>query len=598
MTIKKIVPIDYTSRDFNSIKNDLIEYTKRYYPEVYRDFNEASFGSLMLDTVSYVGDILSFYLDYQANESFLETSIEYSNVLNHAKQMGYRFSNAPSSFGTVQIDCLIPASTLTVSPDYDYIPTLQRGTIFSTNSGKLFTLNENVSFDPTGNNEVYVHSETDQGPSYYIVRSKGQVVSGERSVEEIEVGDFQRFLRLELSGENIAEIISVTDTQGNVYHEVSYLSQNVVFKELPNKGVNSKESPSLIKPFPVPRRFITEYEDNKIYLQFGYGSESELTSNSIIDPSEVILKVHGKDYVTDTSFDPSKLTSTDKFGVAPSNTTLTVVYRTNNVESVNAAANEITNVTRPIVSFRNPDSLDASKTQTVIKSFEVSNLQPIVGDISIPTTAELKRRAIDVFATQNRAVTLRDYVSSVYNMPAKFGAIKRCTVHRDDDELKRSLNIFVMSEDQSGNFVKANETIKNNLKTWLNSIRMIGDSIKILDGHIVNVGIEFDIMIENDANEVDVLARATREIIRDMLQIKMEFGQPFYITDVFRSLKDVEGLLDVVDVRLVNKTSTGYSSVYYDIRNNTSVDGRYIGIPFDHVFEVKNPRVDIVGKVV
>ena len=598
MSIKKIVPIDYTSRDFNSIKNDLIEYTKRYYPEIFRDFNEASFGSLMLDTVSYIGDILSFYLDYHANESFIETSIEYSNVLNHAKQMGYKHSTAPSSHGVVDIHCLIPASTTSTAPDFQYVPTLRKGTTFGTNSGKIFTLNEDVSFDPTGRNEVYVYSETAQGPSYYVVRSSGQVVSGRLERKEVTVGDFQRFLRVGLGDSQVSEVISVTDAQGNVYYEVDYLSQNIIFKELVNRGVNSDEVPTLLKPFPVPRRFVVEYESDEAFLQFGYGSESELTNKSIIDPSEVILKVHGKDYVTDTSFDPSKLTSTDKFGVAPSNTTLTIVTRSNNLNSVNAAVAEINQVIQPRVFFKNEDNLNASKVKTIVGSFEVDNKQPIIGSITIPTTEEIKRRAIDVFATQNRAVTKRDYVSSVYNMPPKFGAIKRCAVHRDHDEMKRSLNIYVLSENSTGSLTKSNITLKNNLKTWLNSIRMMSDSIKILDAQIVNIGIEFDIMVENSANEVEVMARCTQEIIDDMLQLKMDLGQPFYITDVFKSLKDVEGLLDVVDVRITNKTTALYSPIFYDLEANTSEDGRYIGIPFDHVFEVKFPKADIVGRVV
>ena len=597
MTIKKIVPIDYTSRDFNSIKDDLVEYTKRYYPDIYRDFNEASFGSLMLDTVAYIGDILSFYLDYQANESFIETSIEYSNVLNHAKQMGYRHSTAPSSYGMVDIHCLIPASATSTAPDTDYIPTLKKGTTFGTRSGKVFTLNERVSLDPSQNGEVYVYSETEEGPSYYVIRSSGQVVSGQLQTQEVVVEDFQRFLRVGLGSTRVTEIVSVTDSQGNIYYEVDYLSQNIVFKEVVNRGVNSHEAPSLLKPFPVPRRFVVEHDQDEVFLQFGYGSDAELKNKSIIDPSEVVLKVHGKDYVTDTSFDPSKLTSTDKFGVAPSNTILTVVSRVNTVDSVNAAVGEINSVSNALVEFRNVDDLDAVKVQVITDSIEVDNKFAIVGDISAPSTAELKRRAIDVFATQNRAVTRRDYVSCVYNMPPKFGAIKRCTVVRDSDEMKRSLNIYILSENSNEHLERTNFVVKNNLKTWLNSIRMMSDSIKILDANIVNIGIEFDIIVENDANEVDVMSRCTKEIINDMLQIKMELGQPFYITDVFKSLKDVPGLLDVVDVRLVNKTSSAYSSIYYDLQKNTSSDGRYVGIPFDHVFEVKFPTSDIVGRV-
>ena len=598
MTIKKIVPIDYTSRDFSSIKSDLVEYAKRYYPDIYKDFNQASFGSLMLDTVSYIGDILSFYLDYQANESFIETSIEYSNVLNHAKQMGYKHKLPPSAHGILDFYIKIPVSQISNEPDTSYVPRLLKGSTFSTTSGKVFTLNENVSFNPSGPSMVTVESEGAEGPLFYLVRSSGQVVSGQRRVEEIEVGDFRRFLRLEMEESNVAEIISVTDTQGNKYYEVEYLSQDVVYREIPNKGINENEAPSLLKPFPVPRRYVVEYEDNKVFLQFGYGSESELKNKSIVDPSEVVLKVHGKDYVTDSSFDPSRLTSTDKFGVVPSNTILTVTYRSNTNVDTNAAISEVNSIQRAFLFFEDEENLDAGKVSQVRNSIEVDNPEAIVGNISLPTTDELKRRAIDVFATQNRAVTKRDYVSSVYNMPTKFGAIKRCSAERDSDELRRVLNLYVLSEDSSGLLTRTNSTVKNNLKTWLNSIRMMNDSIQILDGRIVNIGIEYDIIIESDANEVDVLARCNQELIDDLFIRKMDLGQPFYITDIFKSLKDVEGMLDVVDIRIVNKTTQGYSPVQYSIVSNTSPDGRYVGIPFDHVFEVKYPTSDLVGRVV
>jgi hypothetical protein len=599
MTTRKIVPIDYTSRDFNSIRDDLVEYVKRYYPNTYKDFNDASFGSLMLDTVSYVGDVLSFYLDYQANESFIETSIEFSNVVNHAKQMGYKYQNAPTSHGLVDLYVRIPADTQTTNPDLNYIPTLRRGTKFSTNSGKIFTLNEDVVFDVAGNaSTVLINAENAEGPTFYAIKTSGQVVSGETNTEHIDVGSFQRFLRVEVQDEEISEIVSVTDSHGNQYYEVEYLSQNIVYREVPNRGVNSEEAASLIKPFPVPRRFVVEHEDGRVYLQFGYGSEAEIKNKSIVDPSELVLKVHGKNYVTDNSFDPAKLTNTDKFGVGPDNTTLTVKYRTNTVEMTNAAVGEISNVESVQISFRNPENTTESKKRDIISSLTVDNVEPIVGSISEMTTDEVKRRAIDVFATQNRAVTKRDYISCAYNMPSKFGAIKRCTAQRDSDELKRSINLYVLSETSAGKFIKCNSTIKNNLKTWLNSLRMMGDSIKILDGNIVNIGIEYDIMVENSYDEGEVLGLAHREIIADLLAVPNDLGEPFYITDVFKSLKDVEGVLDVVDVRVVCKTGANYRGIDYEIEPNTSLDGRYIGIPFDHAFEIRYPMSDIVGKIV
>ena len=155
MVEKKKVPINYTSRDFNTIKESLVEYAKRYYPNNFKDFNEASFGSLMLDTVAYVGDILSFYLDYQANESFLDTALEYNNVIKHSRQLGYKFTGAPTAVGEVSFFVLVPANSAGTAVDADYYPKLKRGsTVFST-AGTSYLLIEDIDFSKT-TNEIIV----------------------------------------------------------------------------------------------------------------------------------------------------------------------------------------------------------------------------------------------------------------------------------------------------------------------------------------------------------------------------------------------------------------------------------------------------------
>ncbi len=332
MPKKKIIPIDYTSRDFSSIRNDLLTYVKRYYPDTYKDFNEASFGSLMLDTVAYVGDMLSFYLDYQANESFMDTSVEYSNIVKHAKQMGYKFRGTPLTYGECTFYILVPVETSAVTPDMRYAPTLLRGTRLETPGGSSFTLNENVNFaDPANSIVVAKRSSTTLAPTYFAIKSVGTVVSGEIMEELVQVGDFERFLKVELPGENIGEVTSVVDSSGNEYFEVDYLSQDVIYRELKSGDNSSNGAASVLKAFPATRRFVVEKERDSTFLQFGYGSESELTNKSVVDPSEITLQVHGKDYITNTTFDPKNLTSTDKFGIAPGNTTLYIQYRKNRI---------------------------------------------------------------------------------------------------------------------------------------------------------------------------------------------------------------------------------------------------------------------------
>ena len=451
MSNKKVraIQIRYTSREFDSIRTDLIDYVKRYYPNTYRDFNEASFGSLMIDTVSYIGDILSFYLDYQANESFLHTAVEYNNVLKLGKQLGYKFKTAPSSFGLATFYIMIPALSSGLGPDTRYMPVLRRGRTFSSSNGGTFIFNEEVHFANPGNEVRVARQNAETGlPSAYAVKAFGEVVSGRYLAEEHPVNSFTPFRTLRLNALDIAEVISVIDLEGNEYHEVDYLSQNVIYRGITNRSKVANgtaystsvgdQASEILKPFMVPRRFSVDRSERKTVLQFGASSDVQLPKDMIADPSSVIMKIHGKNYITDESFDPTRLVESDKFGVGPSNTTLTVQYRMNTLENVNCRVGQLNKVSEGIFEFSDTNSLNVNAILGVRSSLEVDNETPIIGDVQLPNITELKHRIYDTFATQNRAVTQQDYESIVYQMPNKFGVIKRCKILRDHDYFKRN----------------------------------------------------------------------------------------------------------------------------------------------------------------
>jgi len=596
MPIRK-TPIKYTSREFDSIRNDLIEHAKRYYYDTFKDFNEASFGSLMLDTVAYVGDILSFYLDYQVNESFLDSAIEYNNVLRLARQMGYKFKSNPSSFGTVAIYVIVPASTSGLGPDTAYLPMLRKGTQLSSTSGNTFLLDEEVRFDDPSNEIVVARTDTSTGlPTHYAVRSYGRIVSGVFQIETVIVGSFERFKRIKLDSNNISEIESVVDSEGNEYLEVEHLSQNTVYKEIINKGDNKSTVPSLLRPLIVPRRFVLERDGTGTYLQFGYGGPSEVRTASVAEPKNVVLQLNGRDYITDTSFDPYKLLNTDKFGVAPANTTLTIRYRTNTAANVNAAAGSITRIVSPIIEFANRSDLDNSKVADVVSSLESYNDEPITGDVSLPSSDEIKRRTIDFFATQNRAVTQLDYEALIYAMPERFGSVKRCKVVRDQDSLRRNLNLYIISEDSRGKLLATNTTIKENVKIWLNRNKMISDTIDILDAKIVNIGIDFNVVVDEESNKFQVLADCN-QAVRNLFSVMPYIGEPLYLTDIYSALNKVNGVVDTKFVKISRKISGDYSTVMFDIDQATSVDGRYISVPQNVILELKYPDTDIKGAI-
>jgi len=612
MSKTRAVPIKYTSREFDSIKQDLIDYIKRYYPDTYRDFNEASFGSLMVDTVAYIGDILSFYLDYQASESFLHTAVEYNNIIKLGRQLGYKFQGAPSSYGVATLYALIPAVASGLGPDTRYMPVIKKGSAFKATTGASFLSRADVHAG-NPNNEIRVArvDETTGTPTAYAVKMFAEVVSGRIAVENHTVSGFKKFRRLQLNALDISEIISITDSEGNEYFEVDYLSQNVIYKGVTNrdKTIGSTtysysvgdQASEILKPFVVPRRFTTERNRRKTVLQFGASSDVTLPKDMIADPATVVMQLPGKNYIQDMSFDPSRLVESDKFGVGPSNTVLTVKYRLNTTGNVNARVGQLNTVGFADVDFEDLSIIDTRQARAVIKSIEVDNEMPIVGDVTLPNSVELKKRIYDTFATQNRAVTQTDYESVVYQMPPKFGAIKRCKILRDHDSLKRNLNLYTISENRGGTLTSTNGVVKRNLKTWLQKNKMINDTIDIMDAKIVNLKIQFVAVAAPEASKYDVLA-AAKQKLKEYYSRVPDIGEPFFLTDVYQQLKKVDGLLDVTEVKITTKTGSGgdrtYSDIRFDIDKATSADGRYVEMPLNVIYEIKFPNHDIKGAII
>jgi hypothetical protein len=589
--------IRYTDRDFNSIKESLIRYTKRYYPDVYQDFSEASFGSLMLDTVAYVGDVLSFYLDYQTNESFLDTTIEYDNIIRHGEQVGYKQPLRANSFGIITLYVLTPIVNNGTTPDVDYLPTLVRGSTFSSSGGQVFTLIDDVDFSNPDNEVITATSNTGTGtPTAYAVRAYGRVISGELNEQKINVGNFTRFLTVPLADPNITEIVSVIDTEGHEYFEVDYLSQDTIFRSVTNKDPEtSRYVTEKIVTTSVPRRFVTFNRFGQIFIKFGYGSESSLKTDNVTHPSNIALKMHGKEYEKEVGFDPSKLLETDKFGITPANTTLNVVYRTNTVENVNVASKGLNKVIEALLVFGS-NATNSEKINLVRESIEVVNEKPILGGVSLPTAVELKQRVNDTFASQNRAVTADDYEALIYRMPAKFGRIKRAKILRDHDSFKRNLNLYILSEDSKGNFIVSNSLLKNNLKIWINNYRMINDTIDILDPKIVNIKISFVAVVDYAQNKFDALDAAIDEV-GEMFEEKLDIGQSIQITKIYNILNNLEEIVDVTNVKIEYQSGDKYSDETLNIEDYISADGRILYAPENVVYELKYPNLDIKGTI-
>jgi len=592
---KNTPSIKYTSRNFDSIKNDLLEYARRYYPTTFRDFSEASFGAMMVDMVAYVGDILSFYLDYQANECFLDTATEYDNIVKLAKQFGYKFNSTNISQGVLSLYITIPADG-SGAPDEKYMPIIKKGSQFESGEGATFVLTEDVDFADEDNDIVVANTNAVGNPTDYAIKTVGRVMSGQLKVTAKSIGSFEKFKKIKLGDNKISEVVSITDSEGHEYFEVEHLSQNVVYMPVRNKAADKTKVPSLVKPFVVPRRFVVEHDRESTYVQFGYGSDSQLKNQSIADPCDIVLDTHGRNHITDRSFDPTKLISSDKFGVAPSNTTLNIVYRLNESANVNASTDSVTSIMASFFEFTNPSELNPNLISNVESSLECTNEDPIVGDTSLPTAFELKQRIKNHYFAQNRAVTSQDYQTLIYAMPSKFGAIKKCIIIQDKDSFRRNLNLYVISEDRNGKLIQSSSSLKSNIKTWLSGYKMVNDTIDILDAKIINLGIEYTVKVEQGASRYDVVT-VCNNLVRDYYRSAREIGEHVFVTDVYKLLNSVRGVIDTIDVKIVSKVGSQYSDVYLDINSNLSSDGTKLFIPNDCIAEFKFPSTDIKGIV-
>ena len=591
--------INYTDRDFNSIKRSLVEHARRYYPDVYRDFNQASFGSLLFDTVSYVGDVLSFYLDYQVNENFLETATETDNVISLARNVGYKYYDSITSYGVCAFYIEVPSDTIQgIGPDLTYAPILKKGTRLSSVSDGQYILMDNVDFSNPENTVTVSRVSEDTGaPTHYAIKSYGQVRSGLIQEYFVQVGPHKRFRSITVTADNVSEILSVRDSEGHDYYEVGHLSQDVVYVPVENRNSDKHSVPHVIKPMSVPRRYTVEHFPGRLELQFGQGSDEELISGSYADPSKVVMNKFGQDYVSDLYFDPTNFTSTEKMGISPANTTLSVRLIRDNISQTNAPPGAINSVVDPQYSVENVNTLSDSTLQEVFRSVEVENEDPVNGDTTSPTLEEIRLQSKYLYASQNRAVTKQDYKSMIYAMPSKFGSIKRCSLQVDRDSFKRNLNLYVLTQNTQGILQRASITLKNNLKKWIGEYRMMADSMDIMDAKIINFSVHFEVVGAPNADKEALLVECNRRV-QEYFAILPEIGESLQINEIYNVLGKLEKVLDVTEVKITNIQRSGYQGVAYDVRRNLSLDGRTLSIPHDHIYEMRDPTENIRGTVI
>jgi len=588
---------NFATVTFDEIKEKLVNRAKIYYPDTYKDFNESSFGSMMIDLIALVGEQLNFYTQFVANENYISSTRTVQGMTAAANREGIQISNNYTSVGMVTFYARIPADTILSGPDKSYQFTILRGATVTNASGGVFTVSEDVIVD-TSTDNIIGTEYTDDGSriTYYVYEVDAPVVSGEQRTFSAEIGTYRKFLKLEVKDDTVSSIISVVDSNGNEFYEVPNLSHDVVYREVLDRKNNDPNTPSRLVPTPAPRRFEVRHEGDRTFLVFGFGSESGLKVTPVANPSDLVLDRTGRSYVSDTAFDPSKLLSNNKFGVSPQDTTLTIVYRSNTSDNSNAAVNTIDTVVSAELLFNSEATLDSVKISHIRSSLSCTNREAINGSLAFNSTQEIAETIRSARGSRGRAVTLQDYTAMCYTMPSRFGSVYRVSILKDENDLKRNLNLFAISQSKEGFLQTPSKVLKENLKRWLNVGRMVSDTIDIFPATILNLGIYFDAVLSNKANKATALSEIRNNLFSEIKLSTPQIGQYFSVGEVEKILSSMPMISRVNSVKVLLKTGENYADTRFSVSSNVSHDGSLIYIPSDFIWEIKYEE-DITGKI-
>lgn len=608
--------IRYVNKDFNSLRDALVEYSKTYFPNTYNDFTPSSTGMLFMEMAAYVGDVLSFYLDNQVQENFVQNARQTENLYSLAYMLGYKPKVTTAATVDVDVYQKIPAklSGSTTVPDFDYCLKIPENTTVNSNidTSKTFLLQDAVDFtvssssDPTS---ITVSDISGQQPIYYLLKKTRKAISATINTTTFSFTSPVRFNTVDISDSNIIGILDVVDSDGNSWYEVNNLAQENVFDTIRNTNVNDpnttedKDAPYLLQLKQTQRRFASRFlNSTTLQLQFGAGNYTDNDEEIIPNPDNVGLGLpFEKDKLT-TAFSPLNFMFTNTYGIAPANTTLTVRYLTGGGVTSNVEANELTGIDDTNIVFLN-QGLDPTTANTIFNSIAVNNTLAADGGQDGDTIEEIRQNILGNFQTQFRTVTKEDYLIRALSMPSNLGVVAKAYAlpskigEYESGELPTILDLYVLSYTNEKKLRTSSTTLKKNLKTYLSEYRMINDSIRIKDAFIVNIGVDFDIIVLPNYNNNEVLVKCINTLQEYFDIDKWQINEPILLKDLYILLDKVEGVQTVKNVKIYNKARGNYSSTAYDIEGATINDVVYPSLD-PMVFELKYPNSDLKGRVV
>lgn len=610
--------IKYLNRDFSDIRAKLIEFSQTYFPNTYNDFSPTSPGMMFMEQAAYVGDVMSFYLDNQLQETFTQFARQTNNLYELAYMFGYKPKATGASQAKIELYQQVPSKLVggNYVPDMDYALTIgENSTITSTSNTSLTFLMEDAcdfsfssSLDPT---EISIYQIAGNTPEYYLLKKTRNAISATINTETFTFGAPEPFQTINITDNNIIGILDIVDSDGNTWNEVDYLGQEMIFDSIkntnendPNNIADAGEVPYLLQLKKVQRRFATRCtSENNLQIQFGAGNPNNTDELITPNPNNVGIGLPFEQDKLTTAYSPTNFLFTNTYGIAPSSTTLTVRYLTGGGVESNVPAGDLATLDTTNTKFNNPN-LNAATANYTFSSLAATNPESSDGGQAGDTTNEIRQNTMMQAATQLRTVTLDDYMIRAMSMPPEFGSVSKAYIEKPqltDNQVStiETLNLFILSQNSLGQFSTALNTLKRNLRTYLSQYKMIGDSLEIKDAFIINIAVDFEIIVLPNYNNSDVILACINSLKEYFERDKWQMNQPIMVRDLYVMLDKIEGVQTVKDIKISNKagTSSGYSQYSYDISAATQNQIIYPSLD-PSIFEVKYPNSDIKGRVV
>ena len=610
----------YIDKDFDSIRQDLVNLLQTQYPEQFQDFNSVSIGMSLVDLLAYVSDMLSFNVDKKFNELFLDTVSEQTSVFRLAKTLGYKPRGVNPAVTLCDFNINVPPTS--GGPDLSYLPLYQSG-VQVKGGGVIFeTLNEidfssDFSTDGTANRLISPNFNANQDIISYSITKREIIQAGSTKLyqREISVADSSTsFLEITLPDSNVLNITSVIVKPGigltslpsfqdfsNVnykYYEVENLTESKIFLiDDTQPSVNGVKTGNYVT---VNQRFTKDFQaDGTCKLTFGGGipnsnAYQNYLSNLSFNQVNTSTNVQLKDFLNNFSLGQR----------LPANSTLYVQYRIGGGTVSNVGANTLQQVGNIQATIMGTDS---TLNQSVIASTTANNILPAMGGADLPTVDEIKYSIAGNFAAQDRCITLDDYVSRVYQIPGKFGSPFRVYGQLNNNKVQ----LYILSIDANGNlFNNSSNIVKNNIINYLSAYRSLNDFIEIDDGKIINISLEIDLFTNKNFNGNEVKANALSAVANFFNINSWQMNETIYISQIWEILGNVPGVINVVDVRMYNMEGGNYSSTLVsqatglreNLGNNTyrtQIDyiNNAVSCNAISMFEVKFPNQDIYVRI-